>query len=187
MLKRLILAVAVGGGLSAPALATEPSLERALAACLAAIEASSHRQATTPPPEGAVAPEAYLRRQSGGGAARREHCVGYAAEICIAADEDGSSTLGTADCVRREARVWEARLNDAYKTLLSRTSGRTRDSYRRAERAWITYRDATCAVAAARLGTHDRVVPVTTNCLLDLTARQALWLDGELDEISTTR
>lgn len=165
------------------AAAKEPELERALQACLDAASAATRALPSSGLPEGPQGAEGYLRRVGAGAAVNPERCVGYAAEVCRGMDEDGSSTLGMAACVKRERTVWEERLNASYRKLMAKASPPARDAYRTSERAWVAYRDAACAIPTARLGTHDRVVPLTTGCLLDLTARQALWLDSELAEL----
>ena len=178
----VLLAVTAADGTAAATL-NHQTLERALAACLEALDATARTTGSIAFPEGAPAPADYLRRQHAASAVKPENCVGYAAEVCMASDEDGSSTLGAAACVRREATAWESRLNASYKKLMVKVGPNAREAYRRAERSWIGYRDAMCSLPAARLGTHDRVVPLTANCMLDQTARQALWLDAEIAQL----
>jgi uncharacterized protein YecT (DUF1311 family) len=165
------------------AAAKERELERALQACLAAASAATRALPSSGLPEESQGAQAYLRRVGAGAAVNPERCVGYAAEICMRMDEDGSSTLGMAACVGRERMVWEERLNASYRKLMAKASAPARDAYRKSERAWMAYRNAACAIPTARLGTQDRVVPLTTGCFLDLTARQALWIDSELAEL----
>ena len=121
-------------------------------------------------------------------------CIGAEAEICMAGD-GGTTTVGMGACLSAEADLWDARLNAAY--------GPLRDAYRRTDvenemagwaapsradalrdmqRAWIAYRDATCALAAAQFGGGTGRGPAHAACRLEETARQALELEALLDE-----
>ena len=158
-------------------------LQPAIAACLDALAASRRNAASMPGPDGPDGPAAYLALTGRAAQLGEETCIGYAAGICTAASEDGTSTLGTAACLRREAEAWNARLNRDYGRVLAIAPPTARDGYRRAARAWLAFRDATCRIPANRLGTHDRVVPLTSDCILSLTARQALRMQRELAEL----
>ena len=47
------------------------------------------------------------------------------------------------------------------------------------QRAWIEYRDATCAYEAAQWGGGTGAGPAFAGCLMRLTAEQALYLEYE--------
>ena len=71
--------------------------------------------------------------------------------------------------------VWEERLNRLYRAAV-KGGGKEADAMRRVERAWIALRDARCALPAIQEEGGTAVGPLTTACLLEETARQAIWL-----------
>jgi uncharacterized protein YecT (DUF1311 family) len=120
----------------------------------------------------------------------RESCIGIVANPCMQTEE-GSSTYGMMACIGREIDVWDARLNGTYKDRLapSEDSGLdakaeeiSREQYRKMQRAWIPWRDATCEVLYSDgipiYGSQSRVDGAY--CLMQLTAEQALRLEGGL-------
>ena len=141
------------------------------------------------PPFDAEATAACVAR--GGG----EACIGLAAQACQARP-DGQTTMGIAACLTREGAWWDDRLNAAYRAL--QDVDRTRDAenarpdmalpsaveaLRDMQRAWIGFRDASCHYAAARWGAGSIRMVEAAACHLDLTARQALALEGRLDAL----
>jgi uncharacterized protein YecT (DUF1311 family) len=64
------------------------------------------------------------------------------ANACIqkAGDSDGTRI----EYYERERAVWDARLNQAYKSLRVESEPDVRESYQKVQRAWIAYRDARC-------------------------------------------
>ena len=81
-------------------------------------------------------------------------------------------------CYEREAAVWDGRLNAAYKKVLASGDGEdVAEGYRKIQRAWIAFRDASCAQPAIVFkGTMAN--PMNGYCLMNMTARQAIWLEG---------
>jgi uncharacterized protein YecT (DUF1311 family) len=123
-----------------------------------------------------------------GGAARLERavkeapgsadsCIGVVAEPCQG-EPGGASTSGMAQCYDRETAVWDERLNQNYKKRLDDAEPAYRDALKKMERAWIVYRDAKCgSISIGEQGTIS--IPFTASCLLDETARQAIFLEPE--------
>ena len=104
-------------------------------------------------------------------------CIGVIAEPCQS-DPGGASNLGTAQCYDREAAVWDERLNQNYKKRLDEAEPAYRDALKKMQRAWIAYRDAKCgSISVGEQGSIS--VPMTASCLLDETARQAIFLEPE--------
>ena len=119
-------------------------------------------------------------------------CIGAAADACQAGP-DGASTMGIVACLSSEADAWDAHLNDEYGRLRERLRGADAagpgaisrgDALRDAQRAWIAFRDADCALAHAIWQDGTIRGPVAASCRLEHTARRALALrdlrrDGE--------
>ncbi len=123
--------------------------------------------------------------------------AGYAAESCIGVLSDpcmetaeAASTNGMMDCYVRESEVWDARLNASYREQMAPQTGPTNPvtdameakQLRKIQAAWIPWRDATCEVL------HSDGIPIYGSlakvdgayCVMVLTARQALWMEGLL-------
>ena len=115
-------------------------------------------------------------------------CIGKIATPCQD-QPDGSTTIGIAACVGREQSAWDAILNENYKAAMSEAketdkrikqdgtgSGGVADALLKAQRAWITYRDAECGRlwALNQEGTIRTIIGAS--CLNDLTAQRAIEL-----------
>jgi len=105
-------------------------------------------------------------------------CIGVVSTPCQEAHE-GRSNAGSADCIRRELAVWDERLNKSYKRWIDACGEANVCAARRKfARAWLAARDARCALPWIEMqGTMAN--PLTSSCMLDATARQAIWLDGD--------
>ena len=87
------------------------------------------------------------------------------------------STAVMVDCHGREEAAWDTRLNAAYKKALASGDGAdVADGFRKVQRAWIAFRDASCAQPAI-VFKGTMAAPVAAYCRMDMTARQALWLE----------
>ena len=127
------------------------------------------------------------------GAARFD-CIGAAAQHCMSRPS-GGSTVGMGLCLGRELGEWDDRLNAAYGEL-RRVERRVMEEAERMQlrvpdtvlalsemqRAWIRFRDASCAYEYSTWGGGTGGGPANTACLLDLTGRQALVLEDRLQE-----
>jgi uncharacterized protein YecT (DUF1311 family) len=105
-------------------------------------------------------------------------CVGVVSTPCQQTFE-GRSNAGSADCIRRELAVWDERLNRNYEQWI-RACGDAKvcAARRKLARAWLAERDARCALPWIEMqGTMAN--PMTAACLLDATARQAIWLESD--------
>lgn len=122
------------------------------------------------------------------------NCIGESANACMGTP-DGSTTVGMGFCLSQELSLWDARLNTAYRTLMQverRLDDDVSDlggnvpprasALRDMQRAWITYRDATCVYEYAQWGGGSGGGPAHAACLMRITAEQALALEGRLED-----
>lgn len=63
---------------------------------------------------------------------------------------EGSSNVGTADCYRLEAAIWDNLLNENFKNLLGTLDDQQAAKLRAMQHAWIAYRDTTCNFIGTR-------------------------------------
>ena len=133
---------------------------------------------------------------------RPESCIELVYDRCVAAPGNGS-TPGMEDCAARELAVWDDKLNAAYRKLVDGALGKVDalPEHRPAEaprakavkgavlladmeNAWIAFRARKCDASAltAEGGTLARTIYST--CYLDETARQALFLQGIVDDLA---
>lgn len=103
-------------------------------------------------------------------------CIGVISEPCQEVDD---STMGLAECARREYAAWDERLNTAYKTWISKCDNtRICEARRKYERAWIAYQGTLCALP--RIETEGTISIVEgAECVLGATARQTIWIEQQ--------
>lgn len=116
-----------------------------------------------------------------------EACIGKAANLCMETSEGGYSTNGMSGCTDRELAWWDERLNTVYRATRSRLAAIDAEmpSYapsqvealKEMQRAWIPFRDAKCQFVASEWSGGSGAGPATLWCLMDETARQALYLE----------
>jgi uncharacterized protein YecT (DUF1311 family) len=119
----------------------------------------------------------WLRHAGERAAVDETSCIGVVSTPCQQTSQ-GSTEAGTNACFHRELAVWDERLNKGYKRWID-ACGETKvcAARRKFARAWLAARDARCALPWIELqGTMAN--PLTDFCLLDATARHAIWLDG---------
>jgi uncharacterized protein YecT (DUF1311 family) len=129
-----------------------------------------------------IAPTATCVTQGGG-----LDCVGKAANLCMEVSQGGYSTNGMSGCTDRELEWWDDRLNAVYRATRIRLAALDADmpSYapsqvealKEMQRAWIPFRDAKCQFVASEWTGGSGAGPATLWCLMDETARQALYLE----------
>ena len=118
-------------------------------------------------------------------------CIGVAANACMEATPGGGSTVGMTGCVAREADWWDARLNAEYQALMTRERAADdewqpipgllprpsgAETLRTAQRAWIAWRDATCAYEELQWWGGTGASGAAEGCRMRLTAEQVLTL-----------
>jgi uncharacterized protein YecT (DUF1311 family) len=88
---------------------------------------------------------------------------------------EGSSNVGTADCYRLEAAIWDNLLNENFKSLLGTLDDQQAAKLRAMQHAWIAYRDTTCNFYWDKIqGTM--AIPMSAACNARETARRAVLL-----------
>ena len=117
--------------------------------------------------------------------AAMQDCVGLAAEACV--EKTGYATPVLSGCASRELEDWDARLNASYQRV--RADAREFDmgsgpnapslavTLRDMQRAWITFRDATCEYEAAQWSGGTGAGPAYVGCLMSMTAKQTIYLE----------
>ena len=110
-------------------------------------------------------------------------CIGRAAEACMAREVDGDTTVGVVRCTAAETEIWDEQLNGEYKitrgfyaAMDSEDDGRRVDALLQAQRAWIAFRDAECAMEYASWGNGSIRSIAGAGCLMSLTAERTMRL-----------
>lgn len=67
------------------------------------------------------------------------------------------TTIGIVDCLNKEAKHWDKRLNGSYKELMNRIEAGQQAPLKAAQRAWIKYRDANCAFYGSASGSLSQI------------------------------
>jgi len=117
-------------------------------------------------------------------------CVGRAAGACMMTP-GGDTTIGMMECLEGERGYWEARLDAAYAERitiaaqldtemreLGSAAASIEDRLRDMQRAWMSFRDASCLYEQAQWMGGTGGGPATMACHMHETARQALKLEG---------
>ena len=111
-------------------------------------------------------------------------CIGRAANACQSASAGGSTTPGIVECIQAETAIWDGLLNEVYRKVrgdmrAEDSAGGTinrADALRDAQRAWIAFRDADCALAYAQWQDGSIRSIVGANCQMTMTAQRTLEL-----------
>jgi uncharacterized protein YecT (DUF1311 family) len=117
-------------------------------------------------------------------------CVGRAAAACMMTP-GGDTTVGMVECLDGELGYWDGRLNAAYAERVAiakeqddemreigSAAASIEESLRAMQRAWISFRDASCLYEQAQWMGGTGGGPATMACHMQETARQALKLEG---------
>jgi len=88
---------------------------------------------------------------------------------------EAKSNAGTADCYRREQAIWDDLLNENFRALNGDLDDEQKTKARDMQRAWIAYRDTTCAFYYDKIQ-GSMATSMTAACLARETARRALLL-----------
>lgn len=116
-------------------------------------------------------------------------CIGDAASACMSGEADGETTVGMMFCQMGERDAWDVLLNAEY--ALARDFARALDAedaeffpeyairaeqLLAAQRAWIAFRDADCAMAYGLWGAGSMRQIAGASCQLQMTAERTLAL-----------
>ncbi len=122
-------------------------------------------------------------------------CVGIVSEPCMARPE-GQTTLGMNACLAAESLAWDVLLNadwpklleglrrlDAANEVAAMELPSAAALLRRAQRAWLAWREAECAQRRAEWGSGTLGSNIASACWLEMTARRTLGLRARLAEL----
>jgi uncharacterized protein YecT (DUF1311 family) len=97
---------------------------------------------------------------------------GYSATYTACMDESGGVTMNMLDCMGSETEQQDARLNQNYKAAMQTLTSAQQTQLRDAQRLWIKFRDADCALLGSLTGgSIDRIN--SASCFLDMTKQRA--------------
>ncbi len=97
-------------------------------------------------------------------------------------DESGGTSFNMSECVSAEAEFQDARLNSAYKKVLSGLPGDQKTALRNTQRSWIKYRDEKCELAGRRYDGGTIQPVIVTDCVMQMTAERSKELEGMIEE-----
>ena len=105
-------------------------------------------------------------------------CLGAQVKACTAASPEGDTTIGMTSCIQAETKAWDDLLNREYTALRDLWSDRPAviDRLTQAQRAWIAFRDADCALTYERWDGGSIRSVAAANCQMVATARRAMQL-----------
>ena len=125
-----------------------------------------------------------------------QSCVGEAASFCMETTDGGYSTFGMMDCLLKENDVWDEQLNIVYRE--ARAFAKAMDAADKdlfpeyavrdmqlleAQRAWIAFRDANCAMEYGVWGAGSMRQIAGADCLLEMTSRRVFELRAYTDAL----
>lgn len=102
-------------------------------------------------------------------------CIGRVTEACASKPEN-QSTPGEVSCAMDETTTWDAFLNREYGQLLKLLKPEAAEDLKKAQRIWITSRDADCRVPYYFYDGGTIVQILGARCQLDRTAERALLI-----------
>ena len=80
-------------------------------------------------------------------------------------------------CLGERYAFWDQILNNAYQQVIAERGPDEEETLRVAQRAWITYRDATCDMEAEQMAGGSGEAMLQLGCLARLTERRARDLE----------
>lgn len=102
-------------------------------------------------------------------------CVGRVADPCAETPE-GQSTVGQSACAFKEEKIWDGVLNQEYGALLKLLKPEAAEDVRKAQRIWLTLRDADCRVPYYFYEGGTIVQILGARCQLEHTADRAILM-----------
>jgi len=116
-------------------------------------------------------------------------CIGEAAGVCMAAEDQNQTTIGMMFCLLAEREAWDRLLNTQYQSTLAGLRREDEadqdlfpefanrvDSLRAAQRAWIPLRDADCSLEYAMWGSGSFRQIAGADCQMRRTAQRTIYL-----------
>ncbi len=126
--------------------------------------------------------EACLEKNRAAGPHRDGLCLELIAGPCQARP-GGETTRGMVMCIQRELAVWDELLNRYYFALIRQLDKPAMAALRQAQRAWIPFRNKTCAFPPALYQGGTIGGPLAAQCLMEETARRTAVLKVWLEEM----
>jgi uncharacterized protein YecT (DUF1311 family) len=108
-------------------------------------------------------------------------CVGLIADPC--ADKDTATAVA---CQERETRIWDDLLNKAFQDARAHLDAATGGALKDAQRAWIQFRDAKCAVSEKEYEESTMATILVADCKLTETGRRAIEMQAIAAEADAT-
>jgi uncharacterized protein YecT (DUF1311 family) len=87
-------------------------------------------------------------------------------------------------CAEREYRVADQKLNQVYRQLQSKLSGKQKPRMTNAQLAWIKFRDANCDYERGAFEGGTMANSIGTNCLARMTEQRTKELEAYLQDAS---
>lgn len=103
--------------------------------------------------------------------------AGLSKHFSACMDKSGGVTVDMLDCIGAETKIQDARLNKAYKNVMSQLSPARKKQLQDAQRAWIKYRDTNCNFYADPDGGTMATVSLN-DCFMSATASRAKEIEG---------
>ena len=108
-------------------------------------------------------------------------CIGLISDPCI--DKDTATAVA---CQERETRIWDERLNASFKDARAHVDAATGEALKAAQRAWIAFRDAKCAVSEKEYEGGTMATIMVADCKRTETGRRALEMQAIAAEANAT-
>ena len=119
-------------------------------------------------------------------------CIGAASQACMEKEDGGYTTLGMSWCMAAETQLWDAALNREYQAALKEFGfldeedqayfpefANRVESLRAAQRAWLAFYDAECALDYAVWGAGSMRHIAGNACQMELKAARTLELQSK--------
>jgi uncharacterized protein YecT (DUF1311 family) len=103
-------------------------------------------------------------------------CIGLIADPC--GDADQASTASIVACQERETRIWDAHLNGWFQDARAHLDSQAGPALQAAQRAWVTFRDAKCAMSEKIYEGGSIAAVMVGDCKLVETGRRALEMSA---------
>lgn len=92
-------------------------------------------------------------------------------DVCMEAD-----TSGMVRCQKHDIAIWERRLEEEYRSALSRVGPVSQERLRQAQETWLRYRDANCRFYEGHGGTISHLLG--GGCVIRMTTDRTIELHG---------
>lgn len=152
-----------------------PADRAAVEACLKLVGENAEKEAQASLDDEAPGAAGRLAAAAKEAATHEGSCIGTITIPCQQ-EPGGSSTAGMIECNTREWAVWDERLNRTYQEALKDSTPELSAALKETQRAWLQWREKRCKLPAIENEGGSIIGPLYTGCMLDATARQALWL-----------